>query len=398
MGGKIKYFLAAILSSALSGCIEQLDPDRLTFDDFLVVEALITDELIQQEVKLSRTQAINIDSIFTYETGATVWVENQAGERFDFSEGQDGKYLSVAPFAVSIDDELQLFINTRNGRSYESNVVSVQATSPIDSIYAEFSSEPMVTNLFAGRFNFFIDAKNNTIQNRYLRWSVNYTYQFSVRTPSRWLFIDNEFITRERGGANDSLQVEFCWRSENIDELNLEQLLVPEAGLEKLPIFNFHSEEGFMKKGFNIEIKMYALSEASYNFWNEINKTSQDQGSFADTQPGSIIGNMRSITNPAETVLGFFEAAQVRSVRRQFKREEFEDVGFRVIRTNLIECFGVDSLVSSNTVEAVDSTLTALGDDWVLAYFGTGAAFYFPRNCADCTVYGTNQKPDFWTE
>ena len=44
----------------------------------------------------------------------------------------------------------------------------------------------------------------------------------------------------------------------NID-LNIEELLVPQEGLRRFPIYNFHSEEGFMKKGFSIEVKFTAI-------------------------------------------------------------------------------------------------------------------------------------------
>ena len=393
-----KYYLF-LLVFVFNSCIEEIDPEALRFDDLLVVEALITDQPVRQEVLLSRTSAIN-ESVNNQETGATVWMIDQNGERINFSEDGAGRYLSTSPYAAEIGGQLQLFINTGNGGQYESDVVTVQATSPIDSVFAEFTPEPLTRNLFAGRFSFFVDAKNNTEGNRYFRWKWNSTYEFSLRRPSRWLFVDNEFIIRERGSENDSLQVEVCWQTQEGNDLFLQELQVLEAGVNKLPIYNFHSEEGFMKRGFSIEVKQYGLSRESYSFWSQIEETSQEQGSLADTQPGTIVGNIRSLNNSSELVLGLFEASQEVSVRRQYDRDDFFDDGFRVIRANLIDCLGVDSVTSLKTPEAVAATLEELGEEWVLTYFTDSPpfAYYFPIECSDCTLFGTNQQPAFWEE
>ncbi len=380
-----------------NSCIEPIDPARVRFDELLVVEALITDQLVQQEVLLSRSEAINRRTN-SKETGATVWMEDQEGSRIDFFEESDGRYLTVSPYAATVGGTLQLFINGRRGSRYESDVVTVQETSPIDSLYAEFSPEPVNENTFAGRFSFFLDSRNNSSNNRYFRWKWNSTFELSVRLPSRWLLVDGEFIIRERGSENDSLQVEVCWQTREDNQLNLQELQVPSVGVNKLPIYDFHSQEGFMKRGFSMEIKQYGLSQSSFSFWNQIKEISQDQGSLSDTQPGTIVGNIRSLTNSQEIVLGIFEASQERSVRRQFDREDFFDDGFRVIRSNFINCFEVDSVTSLKTVAAVDSALTVLGDDWVLTYFTDAPpfAYYYPKRCAECTEYGSNKQPDFW--
>ena len=287
----------------LDSCVEQINPERFGFDDLLVVESLITDKVIQQEVNLSRTYAINQDTGYA-ETNATVWMIDQDERRIDFYEDSEGRYLTVRPYGAQVGGWLELHIETASGREYVSEQAEVQETLPIDSLYAEFTPEPVFRNTFAGRFSFYIDARDNTVNNQYLRWRWNRTFEFSTSTPSRWIYQDGAFIIRERGSENDSLQVEFCWNTlENID-LNLEELLVPQEGLNRFPIYNFHSEEGFMKKGFSIEVKVTALSLAAYSYWRNIKEVSEELGNLSEKQPGTIVGNVKSLTNPEEIVLG----------------------------------------------------------------------------------------------
>ena len=158
----------------LNSCVEQIDPERFAFEDLLVVESLITDQFVHQEVFLSRTFAINQDSGYA-ENGARVWLEDQDGVRIDFYEASDGRYQSVRPYGPTVGGSLVLYIETTSGRQYASEEVEVLNTLPIDSLYAEFTPEPVFRNTFAGRFNFYIDALNNSVANQYLRWRWNRT-------------------------------------------------------------------------------------------------------------------------------------------------------------------------------------------------------------------------------
>ena len=390
-----KSFCGVGMLLLLNSCVEQIDPERFAFEDLLVVESLITDQFVHQEVFLSRTFAINQDSGYA-ENGARVWLEDQDGVRIDFFEASDGRYQSVRPYGATVGGSLVLYIETASGRQYASEEVEVLNTLPIDSLYAEFTPEPVFRNTFAGRFNFYIDALNNSVDNQYLRWRWNRTYEFSTSTPSRWIFQNGEFIIRERGSENDSLQVEVCWNTLENNELHIQELLVPSEGLNQFPIFDFHSEEGLMKKGFSIEVKLTALSPTAYAYWNDIKEVSEELGTLSEKQPGTIVGNVQSLSDPNELVLGYFEASQEHAVRRQYDREDFFDDGFRVIRADLLDCGQEDILMSDKTEQAVDSMLQVHGLEWTLAYFGTEGAFYLRKECSVCTNYGSNKQPDFW--
>lgn len=391
-GSIIASFLLLV---AMVTCVEPIDPASVGTSDLLVVEGIVTDQPERQEVLLSRTNTIRSSEILR-ETGATVWMVDGSGLTIDFEEVEDGRYLTVNPYAAGVGQTLQLFITTSQNREYKSEVVEVQTTPPIDSVYAEFTPEP-TQNIFAGRFQFFVDSRENPERKRYFRWKWNTTFELSVPWPSRWILRDGEFINRDRGGANDSIQVEICWSTFISPDLVIQDLEIPELGVRKLPLLSFHSDNRQMIRGYNIQVKQYALEEESFNYWNQIQEITEDQGSLSDKQPGTIVGNLTSITDPAEIVLGYFEAAQEQSVRRQYVPLDFLDVGYRAIEGNFVNCV-VDSVVSAKTPQAVGATLEDLGDEWALAYFSDGPPFavFYPKSCSECTQYGVNKRPDFW--
>lgn len=383
---------------ALYGCLEPIEPETVGFDDLLVVEGLITDRPVKQKVTLSRTIPLGgEDTIRRMEEDATVWIVDQSGNTIDFFEEEQGIYMTRDAYAGEIGGTFQLFIQTINGNNYESEVVSMLPTPPVDSIYAEFEPSPTSGNARGGFFNFFIDARNNPQQNQYYRWTWNSTFELTVPNPSRWLWIGgNDVIIREVGSENDDLQVELCWNTEYGTSVILQELLIPSAGVIKLPILSFHSDSRRMRIGYSLEVKQYALSRASFEYWNAIAESTQEQGSLFDTQVGTITGNIRNVNDDREIVLGIFEASQEMSLRRQYHPLEFGKAGFSRISTNFVQCSDIEPIISG--VDEIGKTMEERGDAVILTFFVTAppSAYYYPPICADCTLYGDNKRPSFW--
>jgi hypothetical protein len=63
---------------------------------------------------------------------------------------------------------------------------------------------------------------------------------------------------------------------------------------------------------YGIYVRQYALSEFSYNFWHSALENNLPDPLYSK-QPYQLIGNLRCISNPNETVFGIFEASAVKS-------------------------------------------------------------------------------------
>lgn len=390
----ILFFLSPVL---LTGCLRQIDLEQIKSENLLVVDAMITDQPVKQHITLSRTVALNNTTPFSPETGAIVRLEGENSSSIHFQEVTAGHYETSFPFAAQLNVNYQLHIVTQNGREYQSKLASITPTPPLDSVYVEFESTPSPTNPFGGYFNFYVDSRTNPEQNKYYRWIWNSTYELTVPNPSRWLWTGgNNFILRELGSANDSLQVEVCWDTDTTKEINIKELLGGEKDIVRHPISRFHSDSGYMKIRYSIEVKQYALSEESYRFWNLV-KESTNQGLLFDTQVGSIRGNIANITNDNELVLGFFEVVQEQSERKFYTPSDFHDQGFRVLDRHIIDCSGDEPVTSR--IDEIGAFMQEHEYEYTLCYFITtppSAAFCRIR-CADCTYYaGSNKKPDFW--
>ncbi len=388
-------YIAILLLIGLTRCVEPIDLESIEFDDLLVVDALITDNPGTQTILLSRTHPLGQDTTI-FELGAQVYLQDPSGRRVEFAERPNGKYQTSFPFAVLPGERWQLYIETSDQKRYESDEVEVLNTPEIDSLYASFTASSSSINNFGGNFDFFMDSRN-TNESQYLRWTWNSTFELSVATPSRWLWTGgNTFIIREAGSVNDSLQVEVCWRTEESTNVITRRLLDPSQGVVKLPLTSFHSDEKKMLRGYSIEVKQYALSESSYNYWNEIGKSLQEQGGLSSQQVGTIRGNIRSLDNPDEVVLGIFDAVDEESVRRKFVAQDFNADGYRRRFQHFVSCTDIEPFESG--IDEIGETMEKLGPGWAIAFFITAppGAFYLPTRCSECTYYGDNKRPDYW--
>lgn len=107
-----------LMIAMFSSCEEVIDwEEKYRGEENIVVEAILTNELKHQEVKLSRVYAA-INDTATSVSGATVYVEAN-GVMYEFAEDETnpGYYLSAAPFSV-VKNIVYILHIVWNGKEY----------------------------------------------------------------------------------------------------------------------------------------------------------------------------------------------------------------------------------------------------------------------------------------
>ena len=116
-----KIVVVLSLLVGLVSCVEEFDFEtQAGFENAIVVEATITNELKVQEIKLSRTFQLE-ESGPEAETNAIVRVTEGGSTTYIFEDMGDGFYRSTEAFSAQPDRDYQLNITTNNGQSYVSN-------------------------------------------------------------------------------------------------------------------------------------------------------------------------------------------------------------------------------------------------------------------------------------
>lgn len=392
MKGFLKNILGFfILLWAFSQCVEPFEEfDAQDFEDYLVVEGLITNETKAHRILISRTSPID-SLVFIPETEAQVHIEDEQGNRFPLSEKEPGKYFTTPNFTGIIGQSYTLLIQTSSGRNYRSDAVTLKSCPPIDSIYAEYRTG--LINRPDG-IEFYVDSHDPSNQTRYYRWEWEETYEIVVPFASIFEWIQgNEVRPRTENVGN-------CWKSDTSSTILIKNTIgLANDQISRFPVRFMDKFSQEIRTKYSILVKQYALSEEAFTFWSNLQESQTRQGSLFDIQPGIIQGNIRSLDDENEIVLGYFDASQVSTLREFFVPSDFNDQGF-VRPSYFANCFILDTIPEARIGEYLltENNLESREIWDSFGAFGFTDIFYVivPKACANCTGFADKKRPSFW--
>lgn len=386
----------------LAGCVERYAPDvPAATQNYLVVDGFLNSQG-STVIKLSRTLGLAAMGSAPAEAKATVYLQDNAGVHYPLTEGPAGTYTSPAQ-TLPPTRQYQLRILTSKGKEYLSDLVAVQTTPPIDKI--EWRLEQNGVQIYVNAH----DASNNT---RYYRWNYTETWEF---TSAYYSSLEFKNIT---GGPPAPAGTKYivprtqniytCWRTEPstaIKQTNTTKLIqdiVADFPLLFLPLPNER-----LGSKYSILVQQNAQSPAEYDYWETLRKNTENIGTVNDPLPSQLTGNVHSVSDATEPVLGFVSAHSVVEKRIFIDHDDFPKG--RLIYADaynnacLLTEVPKDLLIPDIPLTIVDNALNVFRQGNLIPVASTLSG---PSNnivytastpeCVDCRLRGTNVKPSFW--
>ena len=429
---KSSYIILLFICCVVVGCIEEIPIDTtlqadINIEEVLVVEATITDELIQQKIILSRGSSFANDSIVNYEEGATVSVSDNLGNTFLFEDGSNGEYISSEPFAAQPGNTYQLSITTVTGEQFESTTVSSAGVSIIDDIYAE----RIISDNEVEGMAIFVDSSNPSGDFNNYRYTYEETYK--IIAPN-WTAVEFEIIRddievivdEDTGEIIETLfpdvtlvpreqEEQICYNTVDSNDIILSDgLLLTGTTINKNMVRFINRNDPILSHRYSILVKQFLQSPDAANFYNTLLQFSESENLFSEIQPGLIGGNINPINNTSTTVIGYFEVASVTSRRIFFNYDDFfpgEELPPYFDGLNCSNLFapplenplrdGLFTMDDCGIPRPLIDYIKAEEIEFVLSTsqgLCEGPFFVTSRACGDCTVFGSNVVPDFWIE
>lgn len=376
-------------------CVEPYDIQSRQFDRTLVVDARFTDEAKPHYVKLSYTRPLG-----TFETdavsGAQVWVESTEGERIDFNETDKGIYLTDSAVAGIPGNTYQLHVII-DDQEYQSTPELLMHAPPIDSVYPVYG-EKIVNNELWGGIQFALDTHDETGTAKYFKYEWEETYEVRSSYPSLY-----EYLWDKDSAVIRDAAISVCYASGQSSAIILGTTANQATNrLAKQELRFITPASDHLKYAYSILARQYTISGAAYAFFREIVENNDQGGSLFGKQLGAVVGNMTAVSDPDQTIAGYFEVAGV-SEKRIFV--EYEDLDSRFgWPQDSYACSGV--LKSVSQIDSLIHYVRANGYGIITASYCdttgvTSCPFYFqasiaPAYCTDCRFRGPIEKPDFW--
>jgi hypothetical protein len=399
MKNKVTYLLA-LLSISLASCVKEIDFETETFESALVVEASITNEEKNHEIKLSRTFRFEDDGP-TPETNAIVKVVSTNGDIL-FEETEAGKYISVVAFKAMPNINYVLQINTQDGRSYKSNETILTQSTQIDDLYAIRETNDDGVN----GMSIYIDTFDPTGNSNYYRYEYDETYKvIAPKWVDRDLVVVSDVWPACKVGFVSRPDTRVCYNTvSSIDNIQGSTAGLSEDRLTRFLVREISSENYIISWRYSILIRQYVQSREAYTYFETLSKYAGDGSLFSQNQPGFISSNIGSESNSQEKVLGFFEVSSVSSKRMFFSYDDFypnEPQPRYAVACNELS-FEINL---GNPTDFCGPLLVQIEGGDVMFYReneipgpNEGPHYTVPAPCGDCTRLGITTVPDFWED
>ena len=395
--------LCVVIPLALVSCRKPYEPPAVSApNSYLVVEGVISAGHDSTFIKLSRTVRISDKVVGSPETGAALTVEGDQNISYSLTEISKGSYASGG---LNLDNshKYRLRIRTADNKQYLSDYVEVLNSPPIDSVSYDLQGALTVPGL-----NLYVSTHDQTNKVTYYRWDYQETWKIHSYYASYFKSNGDTVLGRTFPADN----ITDCWQSDTSSSI----VLGSSAKLSKnliyeQPIISISSTSEKVESKYSILVRQYALTEGAYNFYVNLKKNTEQLGSIFDALPSVINGNIHSMTNPAEPVIGYISVGNTSSKRIFIANQQLP--AWKADTSFFAGChLAFDWPISpccfynfggTNQVNYYINYNTNGNKDPLIPIDAIGIPGHPPigytasnRECVDCTVRGTNKPPAFW--
>ena len=383
------FLILVLLVLGISACIERYYPEESDLKTgTLVINAHLTNIPGEQVIEISRSAPLIYPS-FDPESGCLAEVIREDGELRVFSESEPGYYRAdLDESFLQIGSSYMLHVVTPDGNEYESPFDMLRPVPAIDSLYYEVETTSFASESDSiGGVRFFCDFTYDDEAYEYIRWDLTETYEFH-NPDMKGFILDVDFRMKE---LTDTNNYKICYITNELSTIHSMSLGTLEFGIYIKKPFTFVpniQQKQKLHHKYSLLVKQYSLGAEAFHYWNELKKTSQEQGWLFDRQPALLKSNISNVNDDKETVLGFFSMAGV-SQRRAFA---VKPVGLNL---SLYEwyCFPASS-GPPGPISRDD-----LPKYYALAWKDGESSFAeVNKHCVDCRAYKNSSHimPDFW--
>jgi len=366
---------------AVAGCRKPYDPPAIAHNgSYLVVEGVINTGSDSTIITLSKT--VNVSSVITVNPvlQAIVTVENDQNAVFPLTETVNGKYVSAG---LNLDNShsYRLNIKTSDNKQYQSDLVPVNITPPIDSIGYNIINIPVTgIQIYANTH----DPANAV---KYYRWDYDEAWAFQAKYISYWVSNGATLVVRTQAQS-----ITLCYTNDVSSDIVLgSSAKLQRDVLYQSPIAFIPSTSEKLESEYSILLHEYALTPDAYNFWVSLKKNTEQLGSIFDAQPSQLSGNIHCITNPSEPVIGYLSVCKVSSKR------------LNILNAHLPAWVATYPYACEQDTTGFDYDLLVLDSAHFITTGPPPPASGFPgkfeyttRECADCTIRGNKIRPPFF--
>jgi len=304
----------AILILFISFNLSCIDPISLENDKevvVLVVEGGITTEYGPHLIQL--TKSAQYGNIFTGEikgvTGAELFVRDDMGNIAKLTEVGKGWYQTSSDFKGEVGRKYNLIIQTTDGKEYLSYPEEIIVVPEIASIYYEFREVPVIDGVGSSDFISGVDVivtfQDEESETNYYKWESSGTYRIKTNPELFTVFGPNGPVPAPKDCCD------ICFLSETGSDISISSDRFYNGNSIDHTITFLKDDGSRFSEKYVMSIVQRSISKETYQFYDLLQNQLNINGDIFDPPPAEIRGNIISINNPEEKVIGHFTASDI---------------------------------------------------------------------------------------
>lgn len=384
-----KIVLILMICFFVNGCTETYPLLTNTYEEAIVVEANLTNELKIQQIKITKTARFEDKSIQA-ESGAQVTVKDNQNNQYLFEENS-GVYVSQTAFQILPNRQYTLEIKTKDGKVYESSPETLPAVSPIQSIVPTVVTNK--DNQTGVQIN--VNSYDPARTSKYYRFEYEESYK--IIAP-RWSLSKLEVTGPQSVQlVPNSSNTRTCYAEKNSTDIILLNTNDLSEDRVNLPIRFIEEDNYIIGHRYSILVRQYVENLAAYTFHKTMRDIAGSGSILSPKQPGVLSGNIKCISDSDTKVIGFFDVTSVSEQRIFFNYNDLfpgkpapyfntcEDIPF-------LFCFAGEDCSGESMIYNVEQNLMTYSSNAGINYILVDVV------CGDCTSFSSNVKPSFWID
>jgi hypothetical protein len=275
----------------------------------LIVTGELTNEPKVHSIRLLVLEGFNVRPDFQKVNGVDVRVIDDLGNEEQYSQIGNGFFESSEDFAGVIGRTYHTRMVFPDGKIYESEPELMADVPTLTKITATATNSDMLYS---------VDFEDPIEKDNFYRWRFLGTYE-----------VFSQFAGERFGGADFNPRLNRCYPANiygnpyancwitDFDQNFLfieDDKLINGRYVTDKPVYQNNIDIKF-DVGYSAQIKLYSLSKKAYNYWSEVNNQLGNTGTIFETSNYQLLGNVKSVSDPEEVVLGYFQVSAVSSIR-----------------------------------------------------------------------------------
>jgi hypothetical protein len=309
-------------------CIDPYKIDLPQGEQLFTVDGFITTDPGPHLIRLTRSDTYGsvFEGLIRPVIRARVAIRDSEGNVTFLNElANDGIYATPEGFMARVGVSYSLQIELQNGRSYTSLPERVESVPEIDSLSyrsVKFNTNDRLNDLIGVQV--FAHFRDPSDQANFYYWRNGTSTFVLVANPEQHT-LSPQHPTNPRGpDPKDCCAICYIDDVSRIQRFTLASDETFNGLSQRLPVLFIEDNGLRFKQTYRAEIQQISVSSGAHRFLRLIEQQTNLTGSVFDNPPANIRGNIVSLDNPDEIVLGYFIAGAIAKKQIYIEREKLE--------------------------------------------------------------------------